>query len=481
MANSRNSIPVDGRVRRIRSAPGRRAKARGSIPDNDRDSTAAVPAALTRALAACVAPNARVAVALSGGLDSMVLLDALMPFIESHPLSLSAIHVHHGLSPNADRWASFCAEQCASRDIALKVHRLRLERRSGRSIEALARAARYECLMAADADVVALAHHADDQAETVLLQLLRGAGPRGVAAMPGYRAGQPSLWRPLLSLARQKLRNYASSRDLAWIEDESNVDKKHKRNLLRQAVAPLLSESFPGYPDTLVRAAAHQAEASALLDQLAALDAQGAVDDLSLDRASLAGLPTARARNLLRWFLRREGLRSPSQARLSEMLRQLVSSACDAKVSIAHEGREIGVHRGRIFVHARRPGFYVFAWHGEREVRLPRGALAFVAVHGAGLCADKLGHAYVSLRPRTGGERIQLATNRPHHAVKKLLQQAGVPPWERDALPLVWCGEELAAIPGIGVAVAFQAARNAAGWEVAWKPDVLVGPHGAPL
>jgi tRNA(Ile)-lysidine synthase len=436
----------------------------------------AVDAAVGAALAGHVNAGARVALALSGGVDSMVLLDALTPLVASHPLLLSAIHVHHGLSPNADRWAHFCAEQCALRNIELTVHRLRLARGAGKSIEALARTARYECLMAADADVVALAHHADDQAETVLLQLLRGAGPRGVSAMPGYREGRPALWRPLLSLSRQRLHDYASSRGLAWIEDESNVDKKHKRNLLRHAVAPLLSASFPGYPGTLVRAAAHQAEASALLDELAALDAAGAVDELGLDRMRLAALPTARAANLLRWFIRREGLRPPSQASLSEMLRQLVLTADDAKVSIAHEGCEIGVHRGRILIHPRPPEPYVLPWQGEREVRLLWGTLTFVPVRGAGLCIDKLKRAPVSLRSRTGGERIQLAPNRPHHAVKKLLQQAGLPRWDRDALPLVWCGDELAAIPGIGVAVAFQAARDTAGWTLAWRPNGVVGP-----
>lgn len=440
-----------------------------------RGAASAVAAEVGAALAQHVNAGARVALALSGGMDSTVLLDALTPFVASHPLLLSAVHVHHGLSPNADRWALFCAEQCASRNIPLTVHRLRLEREPGESIEALARAARYERLMAADADVVALAHHADDQAETVLLQLLRGAGPRGVSAMPGYREGPPALWRPLLGFSRQELQEYASSRGLAWVEDESNADEKHKRNLLRHAVAPLLAAGFPGYPGALVRAAAHQADASGLLDELAALDAAVAAAGPGIDRASLAALPAARARNLLRWFLRREGLRPPSQARLTEMLKQLVLSAGDAKISIAHEGREIGVHRGVILVHARTPAPYVLAWHGEPEVRLPGGALTFMPVRGAGLCADKLRQAPVSLRSRTGGERIQLATNRPRHAVKKLLQEAGLARWERDALPLVWCGDELVAIPGIGVAVAFQASRDTAGWALAWKPDAVVG------
>ena len=438
----------------------------GASPAN---SVAAVQAAIEAALAKHVAPRARAAVALSGGLDSMVLLDALMPFAATHPLLLSAIHIHHGLSPNADRWAQFCADQCSSRNVPLTVHRLRLERGSAQSLEALARAARYRSLSAADVDLVALAHHADDQAETVLLQLLRGAGPRGVSAMAAYREGRPSLWRPLLSLARRELHDYARSRGLAWIEDESNLDKKHKRNLLRHAIVPVLAASFPGYPKTLVRAAAHQAEASALLDDLAALDAARAIEDNGLDRKRLAALPVARANNLLRWFLRHEGLRSPSQARLTEMLRQLTLSADDASVSIAHDGREIGVHRGRILVHPPPPQPYVIPWHGEREVRLPQGVLAFAPVQGAGLCASRLQQSPVSLRSRVGGERIRLAADRPHHTVKSLLQQAGLPRWEREALPFVWCGDALAAIPGIGVAVEFQAARDAAGWELAWK------------
>jgi tRNA(Ile)-lysidine synthase len=182
-------------------------------------------------------------------------------------------------------------------------------------------------------------------------------------------------------------------------------------------------------------------------------------------------LPRARAGNLLRWFMRNEGLRMPSQARLAEMLRQFLRTSGDAKVSIAHQGSEIGVFRGRIVVHAPAPEPYVLAWRGEPEIRLPGGALRFVAARGAGLCADRLRDAPVSLRSRAGGERIQLAANRPHHAVKKLLQESRLPPWERAALPLVWCGDELAAIPGIGIAVAFQAPRDKAGWTLAWTPD----------
>jgi tRNA(Ile)-lysidine synthase len=417
-----------------------------------------------------VASDARLAVAISGGIDSMVLLDALTSVSASRSLKVSAVHVHHGLSPNADRWARFCAEQCASRSVPLAVHRLHLERKSGQSLEALARAGRYEHFMSCDVDVIALAHHADDQAETVLLQLLRGSGPRGLSAMPAFRRGIPALLRPLLSQTRETMAAYARTRGLGWIEDESNSDTTHRRNLLRHEVAPRLAAGFKGYPATLTRAASHQAEASALLDELAALDAEGAIDDAGLDRAQLAGLSNARAANLLRWFLRREGLRPPSDARLADVLRQLRSASADARTRIAHDGAEIGCHRGRVVVHAPTTASFAVAWDGAPEVHLPGGILAFEPADGQGIAFAKLSLAPVTVRSRTGGERIRLAANRPRHAVKKLLQEASLTVWQRQALPLVWCGDALAAVLGVGVDVAFQAAAGEKGLRLIWRP-----------
>ena len=444
------------------------ASSRKSPRADTASAVAAVDAALAAALAEHVVPHARVAVALSGGIDSMVLLDSATVFAARHPLTLSAIHVNHGLSPNAGRWTEFCAEQCALRHVPLATHRLQLERRHGESLEAHARAARYQCLLAADVDMVVLAHHADDQAETLLLQLLRGAGPQGLAAMPRRRAGRPALLRPLLELTRTTLAAYAIARGLAWVDDESNADRKHARNFLRHEIAPLLAAYFPGYPATLVRAARHQTEAAELADALAAIDAAGNVDASGLDRALLAQLPPVRARNLLRWFLHERGLRPPSEARLNEMIKQLVGAGDDARIRIAQDGAEIGRHRGRIAVHARAVAPYERIWQGETEVCLPGGTLFFERSRGAGLAAAKLDR--VTLRSRGGGERIRLAANRPTHAVKKLLQDARMPPWERASLPLIWSGDELAAVPGIGVALAFQTAPDEAGWTVDWRP-----------
>ena len=431
---------------------------------------ASVHAALAAALAGYLTDGAKLAIALSGGIDSMVLLDAACALGPQRRLALSAIHVHHGLSPNADRWAAFCAEQCAARNIALSTHRLDLRRERGSSLEAHARKLRYQRLLAADVDAIALAHHADDQAETLLLQLVRGAGPAGLAAMPAFTPGRPALLRPLLGLRRKSLVSYAQARGLVWVEDESNSDPRHARNFLRSEIAPRFGARFAGYPETLVRAAHHQAEAAHLADELAAIDARDAIDASGLSRARLAELSSPRARNLLRSYLRREGLRTPSEANLREMLRQLVTSDEDACIRIMQDGAEIGRHRGRIAVHAPMGPGFVHVWRGEPEVSLPGGALAFEPTHGSGVAASKLLRDAVTLRSRMGGERIRLAANRPTHAVKKLLQEADMPIWERQRLPLVWSGDELVAVPGIGVAVAFQAAPDEAGWRIEWRP-----------
>ena len=445
-------------------------KLRESRPAPDR-SVLDVTTAVTEALDSSIAPDARIAVALSGGMDSMILLDVLAQVSSRRALRMSAVHVHHGLSPNADRWSSFCIEQCASRGVPLTVHRLALAQKSGRSLEALARAGRYDRFMQCDVDAIALAHHADDQAETILLQLLRGSGPRGLAAMPALRSGTPALLRPLLSLPRATLAAYAGARGLDWIEDESNRDTRHRRNFLRHEIAPKLAAGFEGYPATLVRAASRQAEASALLDELAALDARTAIDRVGLDRAHLCGLSDARAANLLRWFLRREGLRAPTEARLADMLRQLRSASGDARTRIAHDGAEIGFHRGRVVVHAPTAAPFAVDWDGGTEVRLAGGILEFEQADGEGIALAKLALGPVTLRSRDGGERIRLASNRPRHAVKKLLQSAHFAQWQRQALPLVWCGDKLAAIPGIGVDVAFQAAAGEKGWRLRWRPN----------
>jgi tRNA(Ile)-lysidine synthase len=362
----------------------------------------------------------RVAVGLSGGVDSVVLLDLLRALAPRHGFRLEAVHVNHGLSPNAGEWARACRALCRGWAIPLAVRRVRVAKQ-GRGLEAAARAARREVFARHPAPVIALAHQLDDQAETVLHNLLRGAGLRGASAMPVLgRMGAKTLLRPLLAVPRSALLAYAHARRLRWVEDESNRDAAYTRNFLRLRVGPLLAERFPRWREALARAARHFAGAD------------------------------ADARLALREFLRTRGLRAPSEAKLVEMLRQLTGKG--ARTAIEHDGAVLRLYRGRVSVEKRAGG----------ELRLR-------PARGRGIDAARLERSSLSLRTRLGGERLQLDARRPRRTLKNLFQEAGVPPWRREQLPLLYCGDELVWVPELGIAAGWQAARGARGVVPEWQ------------
>ena len=287
-----------------------------------------------------------VCLAYSGGLDSAVLLDILANEHRIGAFDLSAIHVHHGLSPNADRWAAHCESVCRTLGIAIRVVRVRVDRVAGRSVEELAREARYRAFAGFAADAIALAHHANDQAETILLQLLRGAGPKGIAAMAPLgaakpRADLPQLWRPLLGATRADLAAYARRWQLRWVEDESNQDPGFRRNFLRHRVFPVLDQSFPKSVHLLARAAALQAETVDLLDEVADADLASLACAGGLDCKALLALSPARQANALRRWIARAGLRAPSAARLSALLVAIGESGNDTRLTWDHAGMRI--------------------------------------------------------------------------------------------------------------------------------------------
>ncbi len=433
--------------------------------------------AVAAALARDVPPGAPLAVALSGGRDSVALLAALRAVALPRGHALHALHVDHGLSPNASRWRDFCAALCAPWDLPFTSTTIAVPRDAGTSLEAEARRARYAALVtlatAAQCHHVALGHHRDDQAETVLLQLLRGAGPRGLAAMPARRTDPRGVtwWRPLLDVDRATIDAYAQARHLAWIDDESNARTQHRRNAVRHSVLPALAAVSPHATAAIARAAHHQAEACELADDLAQIDGAHAIAGPTLVHAALAALPPHRARNLLRYFLRTQGLAAPSTARLAQMLTQLTTAAGDANVAIAHDGLVLGVHRGNVHLHAPVPSSFDIEWNGEPALALPHGTLAFAPARD-GIDVARLALP-LHVRLRAGGERFRLAADRPRRALGATLQEAGWPPWRRRSVPLVFAGARLVAVPGLGVDVDALAAPGTEGVGVAWQPHPL--------
>jgi tRNA(Ile)-lysidine synthase len=435
-----------------------------------------------QALAACVTRDARLCVGLSGGVDSVVLLHAVLALAPRYGWQVSALHVNHQLSPHAAEWARFCRRLCRERGVPLRVVKVTVPR--GDSIEAAARAARYAAYRMQPADHVLLAQHQDDQAETVLLQLLRGAGVKGLAAMPPVReddarAGLRYL-RPLLGVTRHDIEQYAAVRKLAWVEDDSNRDVYYLRNFLRQEIMPRLETRVPQYRTTLARAAGHLTEAAQLLDELARIDGAGVLNDGTLPVATLKNLPAARARNLLRYFLASQGALMPDARQLDEALRQAITAKTDARVCVAVGNLSLRRYAGALYVVplALPVGLasadFSRRWHEERRVVVPElsGVLEMRRRRGAGIALEKLLTKPVSLRLRRGGEKLQPDAARPCRLVKNLLQERNVPPWQRERLPFLWSGERLVWVAGLGVDCAFQAGAGVAGVVPRWMEQV---------
>ncbi len=278
-------------------------------------------------LAARLAPDESLCVGLSGGCDSVVLLHLTSRGFAGR---LSAIHVHHGLSPNADRWSDFCTNYCADLGIPLIQQKITVDRKNGLGLEAAARQARYTAFADCAADCLLLAQHRGDQAETLLFNLLRGTGVTGAAAMPAERRhGNLRLLRPLLDISRTEIEAYASANNLAWVEDESNADHSLTRNYLRHQILPELTQRFPAAETSLTQAAANFAEAATLLDELAEQDWRLA-DDAGAARLSVLRLMSMpRLKNLLRYRLRQLDWRTPVAARLDEFAHQLQTAGPD--------------------------------------------------------------------------------------------------------------------------------------------------------
>lgn len=422
-----------------------------------------------------VVPGQRLLLGLSGGLDSAVLLDLLWRLAPHFPFSLSALHVHHGLSSSADAWGSFCEGLCLRSGIPLRVVTVHVPRRDGQGLEAAAREARYRAFGEQDTDWVLLGHHRDDQVETVLLQLFRGAGADGLAAMPAARELGLGLrlLRPLLEATRGQLEDYARQRGLDWVEDESNLDTGLRRNFLRHRVLPLLEEGFPGCRKSLARSAGYWAEASGLLEELAALDARDAVADGCLKLAIPERLSLPRAKNLLRYFLRGHGVRARA-AVLEEALRQALRADADAQVCIPLGNMELRRYSGALWLVPRRrePDRLPARWPWSGEVRLALGpglgVLEMRAGEGQGISLARLTEASVTVRRRAGGECIRPDAQRPRRTLKNLLRESGMPPWRRQRLPLLYSGETLVWVPGVGTEWDYRALPGEPSVAPAW-------------
>ena len=436
-------------------------------------------------------------VAFSGGIDSSVLLDSMACVLDGDRggdanrdpgrprivrTRLAAIHVNHGLHPDAGAWEEHCRRVARSLGIRFEVRRVVVRPGGGRGgIESAARAARLAALRETvpPGAPVLFAHHRDDQAETVLLRILRGAGPAGIAAMrEEATVGGLRMVRPFLALSRAQLLAYATARGLAWIEDPGNRAEMHDRNFVRHRVLPVLAERWPDAAATLPALAAGARETASLLDDLAAADLASAPGRApgTLSATAISALPLPRAANALRaWLVSRHGPPPPPRRWLRTLVEEVAGASRDRLPEAIRGGIWVrrfrdDLHSGTVRLDLRLPART--PWRPDRgPLVLPHGRLGALRDEGRGGLAIARLPISVEVRFRRGGERCRPSGRGLTKPLKDLFQEQGVPPWERGARPLVFAGNRLAAAPGLFVCDPFAARGEEPAWRLQWTPQ----------
>lgn len=412
-------------------------------------------------------PRLPIAVAYSGGIDSTALLYLAKQYAEQHNQKLYAFHIHHGINPNADTWLTHCQETCEKLAVPFESANVVVDFKSSEGIEADARKKRYQALNAlCQKHGVALlltAHHRDDQAETLLMQLLRGTGLAGLSGMDacvglsGTSGNEIHLGRPLLAISKGELESWCAVRQIPHIEDESNSDTKYTRNAIRHRIMPLLAEHFPGFEKRLSSTADHVRTAARLLDVLAEADyRQCAPDGQALDMDIVRALSSDRIDNLLQYWLAQHSVRIPSTAWFQEMRKQLLGESHDVQTELRMDGKIIRKYRNKVTMTEqtaeRQPpeSPIQFNWNGEPSIQFRTwyGKLIFEEAE-TGYDLDWLRNRIFTLRPYVGSAVLKVE-GRPSKDLKALYQDAGISGNDRRFMPSIYFGEELIYAAGVG-------------------------------
>ena len=421
--------------------------------------------------------SAELCVAFSGGLDSTVLLHALARALVDRPnYRIRAAHVDHQLQRDSAIWRQHCGSVALSLQLEFVPLVVKVAADPELSPEAAARDARYAALrqILKPNEVLLTAHHADDQLETMLLALMRGAGLRGLSGVPSVQIfGGGWLARPLLEFSRAELEEWARSEQLQWLDDPSNANTNFDRNFLRHRVLPALRERWPAAAHSATRSTAHLREAGRLLDVLTAADLESVAIGSCLSMTQLAGLAPARRRNVLRHWIRQHGMRVPSTRKLATIERDLLIAREDRLPCVEWDDVEVRRHRGLLYCMRQRPAFEPadpLPWNVSQVLELPAqlGRLRAQRDAAGGLAVARA-RGELQVHFRRGGEELQPAGDPHHRKLKKLLQDAGVLPWWRDRVPLIYSAEQLVAVGDLWIAEEFAARHGEDALRIVWE------------
>ena len=417
-------------------------------------------------------------VAVSGGLDSMLLLSLLAEKV--NPKLITAVHINHGLSENADLWQAQVESYCQQLGVAVKSEKVDLVN-SGEGLEAAARQARYAVFERALTfnGLLFMAHHADDQSETVLYRLLRGSGPKGLSGIPSLRPlGRGYLIRPFLDYSKSELKSEAQSRGISWIDDESNLDNRFDRNFLRNSIIPKLSQRWPDYTQSLSRTAELSAESDQLSKDLAVIDFQAL--DLKVEQGgwsisiqALLCLSPIRQKNCLRYWSELQGLMAPGVTIIDEVLTSVLTARQDACPEVAWQSQRWSRFKDRLYLlkessQAVNPE-QIFSWNLQKKLKLQDGSYLRVSQQMG--CGIKSTVKQVEVRFRQGGERCKPAGRRHSNTLKKLLLEYEMVPWLRDKVPLLYVDEQLIAVGDLWVCEDWLAGSKEMGQMIFWQVD----------
>lgn len=413
-----------------------------------------------------------VCIAYSGGVDSHVLLHLLATTQQPRLPVTRAIHIDHSLQAESEQWSQHCENTAKQLNIAFESIKVTVEDIDALGLEAAARHARYQAFKSSliEDEVLVTAQHQQDQAETLMLQLLRGAGPTGLSAMSteSQRDGL-TIVRPFLNVSKADILDYAELHQLDWIEDPSNTDVSLNRNYLRHQIFPELEQRWPAVVKTLSRSAGHCREASVLMKQLAQLDANKVCiqADNTLSVSSLLQLPEARQRNLLRYQIEQCGFALPSTAVLQRVIDEVCMAASDKSPLVAWPGTEVRRYRDELVIQSEKKSSEQHAEQslsGTTDIELDDGRLLkWQLTSGQGL-KQNVAKGPLILKFRQGGEKIRLQGHPQHKALKQLFQEWGVPPWQRQSIPLIFVEHELVAVVGFAYAEHYAADIGEKGW-----------------